>query len=254
MQIVFLGTGGYHPNERRHTAGVMLPELGVVFDAGTSFFRVQPRLQTRTLDVFLTHAHLDHIVGLTYFLIPMLQKQVRRVRVHGNRRTLAAVRKHLFSKPVFPVLPEFAFVELEGPVKLSGGARLTWQRLPSHPGGSTAFRIDWPAPRGSRGRSFAYVTDTTVDGSYTEFVRGVDILLHECNFPDELAEWGPKTGHSHTTPVAELARAADVGRLFLMHIDPQRPGDDPIGIATAQAIFPETRLAEDLDVIDSRER
>jgi len=61
-----------------------------------------------------------------------------------------------------------------------------------------------------------------------------------------MAEWADKTGHSHTTPVAELARDANVGKLVLTHIDPQQTGDDPIGIKVAQQIFPNTVLGEDL--------
>ena len=68
MKLIFLGTGGYHPNERRHTASVLLPEEGIALDAGTGFFRVQGRLKTPGLDVFLTHGHLDHICGLSVSL------------------------------------------------------------------------------------------------------------------------------------------------------------------------------------------
>ncbi|HAW26805.1 MAG TPA: metal-dependent hydrolase, partial [Planctomycetaceae bacterium] len=89
MRIVLLGTGGYHPNERRHTACLMLPELGLIFDAGTSFFRVQQFLQTRDLQIFLTHAHLDHIVGLSFFLVPMLTDQVDSVKLYGEASKLA---------------------------------------------------------------------------------------------------------------------------------------------------------------------
>src|SRR6516165_374487 len=105
MRVCFLGTGGYHPNERRHTACVMLPEIGVVFDAGTGMFRVPERLATRDLFVFLTHAHLDHIVGLSYLLAPMLSGRIHRVRVSGTPECLAAVRIHLFAEPLFPVMP-----------------------------------------------------------------------------------------------------------------------------------------------------
>ena len=40
MKLVLLGTTGYHANDRRQTACFMLPELGVVFDAGTGLYRV----------------------------------------------------------------------------------------------------------------------------------------------------------------------------------------------------------------------
>lgn len=253
MRIQFLGTGGYHPNERRHTACLLLPDAGVVFDAGTAFFRVPERLETQEIRVFLSHAHLDHVAGLTYFLVPLMTGQVQRAEVFANSRTLEAVRTHLFSEPTFPVLPGFEFHALEeegAEIPLGDGGRLRWHPLVSHPGGSTAFRVDWPAADGKPGRSLAYVTDTTVDGTYTEFVRGVDLLVHECNFADERAELCAATGHSHTSQVTGLAGEADVGRLILVHIDPQMPGDDPLNLEEARRVFPATELAEDLQVVN----
>jgi len=58
------------------------------------------------------------------------------------------------------------------------------------------------------------------------------------------------TGHSHTTPVATVARDAQVKSLWLTHIDPELEGDDPIGIETARKIFPGTEYAEDLREIE----
>lgn len=243
MRIVLLGTGGYHPNERRHTACLMIPELGIIFDAGTSFFRVPHHLQTRNLQIFMTHAHLDHIVGLSFFLVPMLSDQVDSVKVYGEETKLAAIQTHLFSDEIFPVLPDYEFISLPESVEVAGNGTL--RHLPlEHPGGSLGYRVDWPD------RSMAYVTDTAHPEQHLEFVQGVDLLIHECYFPDEMSEWAEKTGHSHTTPVAELARDANVGKLILTHIDPQCAGDDPIGIKVAQKIFPNTILGEDLMEID----
>lgn len=242
MRLLLLGTGGYHPNERRHTAGLMLPELGIVFDAGSSFFRVQSRLQTKELDVFLTHAHLDHIQGLTFFIVPMLQGMVTHCRIHAEPKTIDVIKQHLFSQAVFPVLPAYEFVPLAERIEVSG-ATITHTPL-KHPGGSLGYLLQ------INGKRIAYITDTTVDGSYTDFIRGVDVLIHECYFPDDMAQWCEKTGHSHTSQVAQLAKDAGVGRLYLTHIDPQRSDDDPIGMATAQQIFPATILAEDLMEIE----
>ncbi|MEX2287923.1 MAG: MBL fold metallo-hydrolase [Planctomycetaceae bacterium] len=242
MRIEFLGTGGFFANERRQTACVMLPEIGLVFDAGTSVFRIAQKLVNPELDIFLSHAHLDHVVGLTSLLVPLMSGKIKAARVHASKQYLAAVQEHLFAEAIFPILPRFEFVELKDSVAVGGGVL---SHIPLvHPGGSTGFRIDWPQ------KSLAYITDTCVDGSYTEFVRGVDVLIHECYYPDQMSEWSAKTGHSNTTPVAELARDADVGRLMLVHIDPHRPGDDPIGIDTARKIFPRTEVAEDLMTIE----
>jgi len=243
MQLVFLGTGGYHPNERRHTASVLLPEIGVALDAGTGFFRVQSAIRASTLDVFLTHAHLDHVCGLTFILVPLMRGDLQRVRVFGTESTLQAVRAHLLAKELFPVEPQFEWHALEGTITLPNDGRLTWISL-EHPGGSVGFRLDWP------GKSLAYITDTTAPGSYADFVSGVDVLIHECYFPDELDEWAEKTGHSSSSNVAMLAKSANVKRLFLVHVDPQRPDDDPLGLDSIRQIFANTELAEDLMKIE----
>lgn len=239
MRLAFLGTTGYHPNNRRHTACLMLPELGVVLDAGTGFFRVRDKLQTPTLDIFLTHAHLDHVIGLTFLFDVLWEKRLDHVRVHAQPDHAAAIREHLFSAALFPVSPPFEFVPL-APLSLPGGHRLTPFSLP-HPGGSTGFRVDGP------GYSLAYVTDTTAgpEASYQESIRGVDVLVHECYFPDGWEDRAALTGHSCTSAVATLARASQVGRLMLVHVNPLDESDDPIGLAAARRIFPETHIAED---------
>lgn len=243
MRVEFLGTGGFYPNERRHTTCVMLPEVGIVLDAGTGFFRVIPRLETSELDIFLSHAHLDHVVGLPFLLTALLSGKPARATIHATPQTLAAVQEHVFAQPIFPILPPYSFQPLSEKVSVQGQGTLSHRAL-GHPGGSIGFRIDWP------GRSLAFITDTTVDGSYTDFIDGVDLLIHECYFPDELSEVAAKTGHSSTTPVAELARKARVGRLCLIHLDPRRTDADPIGLGTARKIFRKTELAEDLMTVE----
>jgi ribonuclease BN (tRNA processing enzyme) len=247
MRVVFLGTGGYHPNERRHTAGVFLPEAGLLFDAGTCLFRLPARLMRDDLTVALSHAHLDHVCGLTYLLVPLHRRQLTSLGILGSERTLETVRNHLFAARLFPVMPECSMTPLNGHAEreLADGMRLRHQPLESHPGASLAYRLDWLDEHGQP-RSLAYVTDTCVDGSYTNLVRGVDLLIHECYFTDDLTEWADRTGHSHTSAVAALARDAGVKRLILTHIDPQREDDDPVDLPRARAIFPHTDVAEDL--------
>ena len=58
------------------------------------------------------------------------------------------------------------------------------------------------------------------------------------------------TGHSWTTPVAENASAAEVGRLVLVHANPLDPREDPVGLPVARAIFPATELGRDGMEID----
>jgi len=241
MKVILLGTTGYHPNDRRHTPCMLVAECGVMLDAGTALYRAGQRLQTPELDIFLTHAHLDHVIGLTYLFSLIRTHALERITIHASADKLAAIDEHLFAEAMFPKRPPCEFRPLAAEVKLASGGRLTHFPL-LHQGGSTGYRLDWP------GHSMAYVTDTTAtaDADYIQKIRGVDLLIHECYFPDTMAAMASKTGHSCTTPVAQLARRAGVGRLLLVHINPLSTEDDPVGLDVARAIFPETALAEDL--------
>jgi ribonuclease Z len=240
MRLVLLGTTGYHPNQRRQTPCLLLPECGVMLDAGTGMYRAAEYLTTAELDIFVTHAHLDHVVGLSYLFSVNAVHPLRRITLHGQPESLRAIEEHLFAEPLFPVRPPFDYRALDESFELPGGGRMTHFPL-EHRGGSIGYRLDWP------GRSMAYVTDTIADtkAAYVSKIRGVDLLIHECYCSDERAAWAEKTGHSHTTAVAEVARQAGVKRLVLVHFDPLSTGDDPIGLATAQAIFGNTVLGED---------
>jgi len=241
MKLLFLGTTGYHPNDVRHTACLMLPEVGVVLDAGTGMYRVGRHATTNHLDVFLTHAHLDHVVGLTFLFDVVAERPFERITVHGEPSKLDAVREHLFHEDLFPVMPPCEFRPLADRVALPCDGRLTHFPL-VHPGGALGYRLDWPD------RSMAYVTDTTAsaDAAYVDRIRGVDLLVHECYFGDEMRQLALKTGHSHTTPVLELARAAEARQLLLVHVDPRSTAGDPIGLEAARSIFPAARIATDL--------
>lgn len=240
MRLVVLGSAGYHPNERRHTLCLLLPEVGVMFDAGTGVFRAPDYLATDELDILLSHAHVDHIIGLTYLFNVHAVHPMRRVSVHGSAATLRAVEDHLFAEPLFPVGPPFDRCPLQEVVELQGGGRATHFPL-THRGESIGYRVDWPTG------SMAYVTDTIADAeaAYVSRIHGVDLLIHECYFGDDRAAWAAKTGHGHTSAVAQVARRADVGRLALVHFDPLASAADPVGLDAARAIFPNTVLCED---------
>ena len=240
MKLVILGTVGYHPNDRRHTACLMIPELGVVFDAGTAAYRIRDYLATDQLDIFLTHAHLDHVVGLTFLLDVLNGREMKSVTVHGEQEKLTAIDKHLFSEFLFPVRPPFESKALTEQVVLADGGVVTHFPL-QHPGGSVGYRVDWPQ------RSLAYVTDTTAaaDSDYIDKIRDVDLLIHECNFGDDEPDQAELTGHSCITPVAQVAAAANAKRLILVHLNPVLEAEADLDRSAAEQIYPNIELASD---------
>jgi ribonuclease Z len=220
---------------------MLLPECGVMLDAGTAVYRAADYLESSELTILLTHAHLDHVVGLTYLFNVVRVHPLDRIVVRSRAEYLAAIDEHLFSDALFPKKPPMEFLPLGDPEEaLPCGARMTHFPL-EHPGGSLGYRLDWP------GHAMAYVTDTTADADadYVHRIRGVDLLVHECYFADEMADWAKRIGHSWTTAVAQVARSAGVGRLILVHVNPLATDDDPIGVDAARAIFPRTEIGED---------
>jgi ribonuclease BN (tRNA processing enzyme) len=240
MELVLLGTGGYHPNETRHTACLMLPEQGILLDAGTALFRARQYLQTSDLTIFLTHAHLDHIVGLTFLFDVLEDRQTQRAVVFGDPAKCAAIQSRLLDEPFFPASLPVEFRPLPGDMPLAGNGRLRSFPL-EHPGGSIGLRLDWP------GHSLAYVTDTSAKpgAAYLEHIRGVDLLVHECYFPDGHEQIAETTGHSCLSAVARLAKEAGVGRLVLVHFDPRSERLDEFDLQAARTIFTATQFGQD---------
>ncbi len=247
FQLRFLGTAGYFNTASRHTLGVLLPRLGILFDAGSGIYRLQQYAASPNLQIFLSHAHLDHICGLPALLGLAPRCGIERTSVHALPATIEAVQKHLFSPALFPAEPPFQWHPLSDgtPVEVAAGGRLQAFSL-DHPGGSTGFRIDWP------GHSLAYVTDTTAspDADYVERIGGVDLLLHECNFNRAQADWARRTGHSWTDEVGKVAAKARVGRLVVFHVDPLATADPPVNLAEIREFFPRVELAADLATFD----
>jgi ribonuclease Z len=247
MKLVLLGTGGYYGNHLRETACMMLPEVGVLLDAGSGLYRMRDYVATDELSIFLSHAHLDHIIGLTILLDAVSPEVLTKTTVYGEASKLESIRNHLFAEDLFPVLPSFRLQPLEASCPLAGGGKLTHFPL-KHPGGSTGFRLDWPASAGTRGRSMAYVTDTTADpaAEYVEHIRGVDLLVHEAFFQHDEPQWLEKIGHSCLEAVVGVAAKAKVGRLVLVHMNPQLVNDADFDLTAARQIFPATELGHDM--------
>ena len=189
MKLVLLGTGGYYPTPHRQTACVMLPEIGVVLDAGTGMYRLGDYLQTDRLDIFLTHAHLDHVAGLTYLINILPPRRALRNHDSWRSRKTGCRARALLRRRNFSGSAQFQVRAAFRHTRLHPSGTLKYFPL-AHPGGAIGYRLDWPD------RSLAYVTDTTAtaDAPYADAIRGVDILLHEAYFVDDFAKSGRQNG------------------------------------------------------------
>jgi ribonuclease Z len=235
MRLYFLGTGGSAATPARNTTGLYLPDYGILLDAGSNVFPLRSLHGDGPLNVLMSHFHLDHSVGL-YFLAAGLfyGRSQPEITVYGPEwedRFLATAGPEA---PLFPIpLP---FPVQRAPAKFRIGDIEVESRPLEHSAPVFGYRLRFPD-----GETLGYVTDTTAHGEYTEWLRGVDVLVHECTFTREHRKWAEITKHSYTESVAQLARDAGVGQLYLTHIGPLE--DATSLLDEVQAIFPNTVLA-----------
>lgn len=111
IRLTFLGTGAAVPSVERNVSGLLLEREGsaFLFDCGEGTQRQMMRYATGfgVSDVFISHFHADHTLGLPGMLRTMaLQDRTAPIRIHGP----AGAHQHLgtlvalgMERPRFPV-------------------------------------------------------------------------------------------------------------------------------------------------------
>lgn len=212
MEIVFLGTNGWYSTDTGNTSCVLVDsdDYYVVFDAGDGICKLDSYIsEDKPVHLFLSHFHLDHLIGLHVISKLKLDQGIDIYGQRGTRRTLSRIVRHPFTIP----LPDLAFdVRIH---ELSEGTHevpfpVTCRFL-MHSDPCYGYRVSLD------GKDIVYCTDTGVCDSSLELSHNADVLIHECSF---------KPGHSdarwpHANPqeAANLALKAKVKQLLLTHFD-----------------------------------
>lgn len=96
------------------------------------------------------------------------------------------------------------------------------------------------------GRDIVILGDTRYCQAAIELAHKADVLVHEATFAGSLARNALDYFHSTTVQAATVAKAAQVKQLILTHLSSRyRPDEYGTLLAEAQAVFPNTILAED---------
>ncbi len=229
----------------------------LIFDAGTGARPLGDHLAATMpgidADIFFTHTHLDHIVGLPFFA--PLYKLENRIRLWAGhllpQRRLREALSGMMVEPLFPVpleafaaRPEYRDFRAGERLEPHPGLELRTVAL-AHPNGATGYRVDW------QGRSICYVTDCehdseALDPGILDLIRGSDIFVYDCTYTDEEYPRFRGWGHSTWQEGARLAAASGAKRLVIFHHDPGHDDDVMDGIAAAaQKLRPGTIVAHE---------
>jgi ribonuclease Z len=290
LSVFFAGTAGSVPTARRGLPALLVRRGGdrILFDCGEGTQRqlVGSVGLLELTEVFVTHFHADHWLGLPGLLKTFdLRGRERPLAIYGPRglRVLLALAQRAAGRVRF----ELDLVELApGDVLDRDGYRIAAVPV-SHRGpafGYVLFEDERPgvfdkaeAIRAGlkEGPEFGRVQrGETVNGVTAERVLGpprpgrklvisgdtmpceavaiaaheADLLIHEATFAQDERERAAETGHSTAAQAAELAREAGVRLLALNHFSSRYP----VAVLRdeARAVFARTVLPRDFDTIE----
>ena len=234
----------------------------LVFDAGTGLRAFGNALikntKICTVDIFLTHCHLDHVVGLPFF--PPFFSEGYKIRVWAPNllpsSSVEQVMRRLMSSPLFPVEVEIFKAAIEFHDFKSGdvlrphdGVTIKTAAL-DHPDGASGYRLEYG------GRTFALVSDTEGfpgkrDSELVSLAKDADFIVYDATFTE--SEIVSRAGWGHSTWVrgVRLADEAGAKQLCLFHHDPSHDDDFMDSLAAeANDARPGTIAAREGQIID----
>jgi ribonuclease Z len=290
LDVLFIGTAGSAPSARRGLPATLVRRGGerMLFDCGEGTQRQLVRSVglVELEEVFITHFHADHMLGLPGMLKTFsLRGRERPLTVYGpaGLRALFAGLKPVIGRTTFPIALEelsandvlerdgyriaafdvdhgtralgYAIVEHERPGHLDAelAERLGVEAGPDFGRLQRGETVDGVSPdqvmgEPRRGRKIVLAGDTAPCAMTRAVAFQADLLVHEATFLDDERERAAETRHSTARQAAELAAEAEVLMLALTHPSPRYGGAELR--EEARAVFENTVVPRDFDRIE----
>jgi len=241
MRVTMLGTSAAAPDPDRGGSGIVLTVRGrhYLFDCGVNVTRSMIKSHinpTEVNHVFLSHLHYDHIIDFPYFLLTSWicdrEKPPIVVGPEGTQNFIdhlfedGAFAKDIEARRQYPrrqnteiLVPDVRECQ-PGLVFEDDLVKVTAcyvEHIPLEISPCFGLRMDT-----IDGESVSFSGDTAPCDRFIELSKDVDLMIHECTFPESAIESRKKANvgtWSHTYPKAlgEIAQKANAKRLVATH-------------------------------------
>ena len=252
LKLVFLGTNGWYANPLANTVCALMetPARYIVLDAGDGIWRLDKFAtdQNKPVDLFLSHFHLDHTIGLHIQPKFKLKHPLRIFGQPGTKKILDTLVNHPFTAPYSLLESRGLKVEIhelkEGENKINEYSVRAAPLVHADP--CWGYRFEIPRENGETA-IISYCTDTGPCENLKVLSQDADVLITECGLlPGQPSP--PSWPHLNPEMAAECARDSKVKRLFLTHFAANLQDTRQKRLesqAAARKIFPNTTAAMD---------
>ena len=243
MKITVLGCSG-GIGSGRHTTCLMVDD-DVLIDAGTGITTLSLEQLARIDHIFVTHSHLDHVLGMPLLLDAIGEQRTQPVVVHALPEVLKILSDHMFNWKLWPdfrVIPDesapwLRFQALPFGASLSLGAR-RFSPVPAHhvvPACGVHIATS--------GGSFVFSGDTGRSEGLVRALNTLPDLRHliiETSFENALKDVAIASKHHWPESLAaELAQLKVKPQVWITHL---KPGNEDAIMQELQARAPDWNL------------
>ncbi|WP_296062899.1 3',5'-cyclic-nucleotide phosphodiesterase [uncultured Amphritea sp.] len=222
MKIEILGcSGGIGPGLKTTT---FLIDDTLLLDAGTGVELLTMERMLNIRDVVITHAHLDHIIGLPLMLATIFDQHRYPINIYAHPEVITVLEEHIFNWTMWPDytrLPENNPIIRMHPVDVGEVLKIqnkAIEVLPAeHPTPTVGYLIS------DELNSFAFTGDTGTNDQLWPLLnqRKPDLLIIDVSFTDESDELARLSGHLTPSQLtSQLTQLEHNPRIAVTHLKP----------------------------------
>jgi ribonuclease BN (tRNA processing enzyme) len=236
MNVIFLGTNGWYDTHTGNTISVLVRSRrhDIILDAGNGFYKTEqyiPPGDEKPAYLFLSHFHLDHIIGLHTLAKGRFPLGLTLCGPTGTRAVLDQILDRPFTVSLDRLPYPTAVYEL--PEEVDKLPFAVDARELRHSGLTLGYRFSLDD------RVIAYCADTGYCENAVALARSADLLIAECAYKSGQSD--ESWPHLNPETAARIAAEAGARRLALIHFDAQTHPtlrDRKDSEQAAQSIFP----------------